>query len=409
MPHCGTRGNFQALVTDLSHASPKRTPNGSNRASGAWCPGKDVPARFARDRDRAGGKDGFAGNPGAGRHRMGIVAYWATGRTLTGDGGAGCALQRGGGSLLLRSMNRTLHDHALAYFDAVRRHGSIREAARRLDIAASAINRQIMKLEVAVGTKLFDRWPDGMKLTPAGEIFARHAIAVLHEEVRALEELDALRGLRRGKISLIAAESLNAAFLPSLVETMAGKFPGIALSIRTAGSNVIPAAVISGEADLGIAFSLAHHSDLAQLALGRFRFGAVMRADHPLARESRVSLADCARYRLVLPGNELSIHTLLERQVKRFRGRLEVVAEVGSTELIKRIVLLTGAIAFQARLGLENELRDGSLVHVPFKPEDSLMTELGVYARKDRALPVALDTFVAMLKDEIALYERAEA
>jgi len=108
-------------------------------------------------------------------------------------------------------------------------------------------------------------------------------------------------------------------------------------------------------------------------------------------------------------GNELSIHTLLERQVKRFRGRLEVVAEVGSTELIKRIVLLTGAIAFQARLGLENELRDGSLVHVPFKPEDSLMTELGVYARKDRALPVALDTFVAMLKDEIALYERAEA
>src|SRR5476651_305653 len=152
-------------------------------------------------------------------------------------------------------MNQPLHYRAIGYFDAVRRYGSIREAARRLKVAASAVNRQILKFESDFGTKLFERLSDGMKLTPAGEIFARHAIAVLQDERRAASEFDALKGLRRGEVSMIAVESLNAAFLPGLIERMAEKYPGIALKVRTAGSNSIPAALAAGDADLGLAFS----------------------------------------------------------------------------------------------------------------------------------------------------------
>ena len=44
-------------------------------------------------------------------------------------------------------MSRKLHIHAPAihYFDMVRRCHSIREAARRLNVASSAVNRQILK------------------------------------------------------------------------------------------------------------------------------------------------------------------------------------------------------------------------------------------------------------------------
>ena len=54
-----------------------------------------------------------------------------------------------------------IHAAALLYFDAVRRAGSIREAARRLNVASSAVNRQILKLEAEVGAPLFDRLPGG--------------------------------------------------------------------------------------------------------------------------------------------------------------------------------------------------------------------------------------------------------
>jgi DNA-binding transcriptional LysR family regulator len=48
-----------------------------------------------------------------------------------------------------------IHARSLAYFDMIRRCGSIREAARRLHLASSAVNRQLLQLEEEFGTPLF--------------------------------------------------------------------------------------------------------------------------------------------------------------------------------------------------------------------------------------------------------------
>lgn len=302
-------------------------------------------------------------------------------------------------------MKRPVHYRAISYFEAVRRWGSIREAARRLDVAASAVNRQLIKFETEIGMPLFDRLPEGMRLTPAGEIFARHAIAVLQDERRVALEFDALRGLRRGEVSVVAAESLNAMFLPRLALRMAEKYPGIRLKIRTAGSNEIPASLAAGDADLGLAFSMAPHPDLTQVAFGRFRLGAVMRADHPLAGERQVTFTACGAYPLILPSTELSLHTLLDRQLRRFRGRLDVRAEVSSLELMRNLTERLNAISFQASIGLEAEIAAGRLVHVPLHGGGAMATELGAYLREGRSPPMALEMFVAMVRDEIASRE----
>lgn len=305
-------------------------------------------------------------------------------------------------------MTQPLHYRSIGYFEAVRRCGSIREAARQLDVAASAINRQILKFEADAGMKLFERLPDGMRLTPAGELFARHAIAVLEDERRLESEFDALRGLRRGEVSLVAVESLNAGFLPRLVGRMAERHPGITMRIRTAGSNEIPAELVGGTADLGIAFSLAPNAELARVASGRFRLGAVMRPDHPLASVQALSFTACTVHRLVLPSRELSLHTLLERQLRRFRGRLEIRAEVSSMELMRNLTLELDAVSFQARVGLEAYIEAGRLIHRPLHGAGALTTELGAYVREGRSLPAVLDVVVAMLQQEIARYEKED-
>ena len=61
-----------------------------------------------------------------------------------------------------------IHAPAILYFDKVRRCGSFREAARSLNVASSAVNRQILKLEEELGTPLFERLPSGLRLTAAG-------------------------------------------------------------------------------------------------------------------------------------------------------------------------------------------------------------------------------------------------
>jgi len=306
-------------------------------------------------------------------------------------------------------MERPLHYRAIGYFEAVRRWGSIREAARQLDVAASAINRQVLKFEADIGLPLFERLPEGMKLTPAGEVFARHAIAVLQDEKRLSSEVDALKGLRRGEVSIISAESVNAAFLPLVIGRMAEKYPRIEMKVRTAGSNAIPAALAAGDADLGLAFSLAPHAELSQIAIGRFRLGAVMRPDHRLAGERHVSFATCTGFKLVLPTTDLSIYTLLERQLRRYSGRLDVAAEVSSLELMRNLTLELNAISFQARIGLEADLAAGRLVHVPLHGGSAVMTELGAYVREGRPLPMALDVFIGLLRDELSRRESEDA
>ncbi|HUD88673.1 MAG TPA: LysR family transcriptional regulator, partial [Xanthobacteraceae bacterium] len=59
----------------------------------------------------------------------------------------------------------------LTYVDAVARHGSIRKAADALNVASSALNRQILDLESDLGSALFERLPRGVRLTAAGEVF----------------------------------------------------------------------------------------------------------------------------------------------------------------------------------------------------------------------------------------------
>ena len=305
------------------------------------------------------------------------------------------------------AMKRPAHYRAISYFEAVRRWGSIREAARRLDVAASAVNRQLLKFEAEIGMPLFERLPEGMKLTQAGEVFARHAIAVLQDEQRLASEFDALRGLRRGQIAVVSAESLNTSILPRLIARMEKKHPGIEMRVRVAGSNEIPQALIAGDADLGLAFSLSPQAQLTQVAVARFRLGAVMRADHRLAGERQVSFSACAAYRLILPSPELSIYTLLERQLRRHRGRLDVRAEVSSLELMRHLTIELDAISFQASIGLETEIASGRLVHRPLHGGGAMATELGAYLRHGRTPPAALDVFIGLLRDEFLAREEA--
>jgi len=318
-------------------------------------------------------------------------------------------LDGAGGKMFFGGVSRPIRYRAIEYFEAVRRFGSIREAARRLDVAASAINRQILKFEQDGGVPLFERLPEGMKLTPGGEIFARHAIAVLQDEQRLASEMDALRGLRRGEVTVIAAESLNTDFLPRLIGQMAAKYPGVTLRVRTAGSNQIPAALIAGDADLGLAFSLAAQAALTRVAVASFRLGAVMRPDHPLANLPQVSFPSCLAYPVILPSPELSLHTILDRPLRRFRGKVDMRAEVSSLELMRNLTVELNAISFQASMGLEGDIAAGRLCHIPLQGGAALMTELGAYIRHGRALPLALDAFIGKLRAELALRESQEA
>jgi len=304
-----------------------------------------------------------------------------------------------------------IHSPAIHYFDMVRRCQSIREAARRLNVASSAVNRQILKLEGEIGTPLFERLPAGLRMTAAGEVFARHVLVVLQDAARASSELDALQGLRTGHVEIATVSGVTVDLLPSVLERMSARYPHITVGVTSLGSQGIPDAVTSGQADIGIAFALRRTADLQQLGVGHFRLGAIVAEDHPLAERQEVSFSTCAEHRLILAKSDLSIHHLLAPVIARTRSSHKAALETSSVELAAQMAKRGAGVAFQTRIGIEAELAAGSLVHLPLSDNGPVLSDLGVYVRSSRFLPVAVDAFVRALCEEIAsreIRERAE-
>jgi DNA-binding transcriptional LysR family regulator len=283
-----------------------------------------------------------------------------------------------------------IHAPALQYFDVVRRAGSIREGARRLNVASSAVNRQILKLEEEIGAALFERLPSGLRLTLAGEVLAQHVTIVLRDLERATSAVDAIKGLQFGHVELATLEGLCHRIVPSALAAVHHAHPRLSFGVTILETEKIPAAIINGDFHLGLAFEVRRRAELRQLAAARVRLGAVARRDSTLAEKPFVTLRDCADQPLILPkanfANRDQLHPLFFDARLRERG----VFEAGSVELMTQLVLRGLGVAFMTRIGIETFLDSGDLVHIPLQHQRRpVFSELGLYARADTALPLA--------------------
>ncbi|MEV0051940.1 LysR family transcriptional regulator [Saccharopolyspora shandongensis] len=66
----------------------------------------------------------------------------------------------------------------------VAERGTITAAAKALGYTQSAVSRQVAALEQAVGSRLFDRHPGGVRLTTAGRSLLRHAVVAWTRSTR---------------------------------------------------------------------------------------------------------------------------------------------------------------------------------------------------------------------------------
>ena len=115
---------------------------------------------------------------------------------------------------------------------AVAEHGSFSAAAEALSYTQPAVSQQIAALERHAGTTLVDRGSRGVRLTDAGRALVDHADVVLARLAAAEAELEAIAGVRGGRMRLSAFPSAAASILPSAVAMFSERYPEVELSFR---------------------------------------------------------------------------------------------------------------------------------------------------------------------------------
>ena len=294
-----------------------------------------------------------------------------------------------------------MHAAVLRYFAVVARTGSIRRASQELNVASSAISRQIQKLEESFGQALFERLPGGLRLTAAGRVVLEHAERTLHDFALLRGALGELAGQRTGTVSIATLDSLMVSFLPEQIARFNAANAAVDFRVHAGFHPEIAAMVAEGAADIGLTFNLAHPEDLVLTSEVEMPVMAMVAPGHPLAGLPEVTLEECSRHNLLLHFDSAVIRSLIEVQLSALERGGRVLMRSNNLMMHKAMLMQGAGVAFFTPLGMSEEIRDGRIVAIPLQGTRLGALRLGLLLPRRRQLTPAVRALADQLGEAL--------
>ena len=288
---------------------------------------------------------------------------------------------------LLDESSAMLHSRLLVYLDTVARCGSIRKAGEHLNVASTAINRQILALEQDLGVPIFQRLPRKLVLTASGEILLAHVRETLKNMNHTRQILEDLKGLKRGEFSIATMVGPVSTFLPLALTDFHNTHQNVRTHVSTYGTHDLVEAVKNGQADIGIGFDIPSENGLVVQASRSVPLGVVMSVQHPLAHQESISLEDCNAWPLVVADESMAIRPHLEDLYTTKGLAFTPSLETNSIELMRQMALVPGNITFLTPLDIIQEQSEGKLKFLTLRENGIHPQTVSIVARSKVSNP----------------------
>lgn len=249
--------------------------------------------------------------------------------------------------------------------EMVARYGSIRKAAEQMNATPSAVNRQILNLELEYGQPLFERLPRGMRPTEAGRILVGQVRKLQQEIIATGAEVEGLRPSHGSTVSIGIMECLATGFLPKAFRRLQAQHPGASLRAHVDGTNFILDKVKSGSIDLAIAFNTPQDIGLNIVKTAHLRLGIVAQPSHQLMQRKHVDIEDILSERFISTDDSLTIGPMADLLIQRLRSPIYKIAVSNSIALLKATIQEGLGISILTLIDVYEEVRRGELGFVP--------------------------------------------
>jgi DNA-binding transcriptional LysR family regulator len=290
-----------------------------------------------------------------------------------------------------------LHSRLLKYLDEVARLGSIRKAAARLNVASSAINRQILALEGELGSPIFERMPRRLRLTATGEVLIAHVRETLKSHQRVESHIESLKGLTRGEVTIATMNGLAAGPLPRFLNSILDTHPRVHLRLRVLPLDQMTNAVLTGEADLALTYNPLPSPGIRIVASHDLALGAVVSVKHPLTKQKPLRLADCVEFPLAVADASMTIRPAVDLAFTHANIPLHPTIETNSIEFMKKIARSGHAITFLTHVDVAEEVEAGEIRYLPLQELAGHPISLKLLVRARGGL----DTFPSRVVEEL--------
>jgi DNA-binding transcriptional LysR family regulator len=280
----------------------------------------------------------------------------------------------------------------LETFLEVARLSSFSRAAEKRFRTQPAISSQIRGLEEEVGAKLLDRSGGKVSITAPGKLFQKFAEETIAARKATITAIAETERIPRGEIVVGANEGTCLHILPEVFAEFKKQYPDVGVNISRADYAKVLESVIDNSVDFGVVSLPVTDTRLTVVMLHRDELIIIAPPHHPLAKLKSATIAEVAKYPLILPK---SGHTRdsLESLFHDRKLKPRCAMELDSSELLKRFVAVDAGVGFISRSNVPEDVRANVLTMIPIA-DAQVRRDLALVFRKDKSLSRAALAFI---------------
>lgn len=282
-------------------------------------------------------------------------------------------------------------NHRVYYFHQAVKYGGIRNAADMMDVAPSAVSRQITLLENELKVSLLEKNLRGAIPTEAGKLVLQYFQQTLEQQEDLVASLSSLQGLDQGKLIITTGEGYLR-LLSKVIANFSAKHPNIEISVDVVGSNNVVRSIIENEAHIGIAFNPELDPNIRTHFEINHPMMMFINPNHPLNKADHpIQLSELKEYRLALSHISHGVQQIIQKAADDDGIRLKPSLVCNYLHLLKSYAS-EGGIAL-----LPNFMRyedDKNIVLKNLEHQYFNQTQTKIMSRLGRQLPPAANKFL---------------
>ncbi|CAG9227456.1 LysR family transcriptional regulator [Paraburkholderia tropica] len=301
-------------------------------------------------------------------------------------------------------MSDTLTDSRIVYFYEAVRCGTIRAAADWLDVAPSAVSRQIGLLEQELDAALIERHARGVTPTEAGRCVIEYFREQLAHRDDLLSRLEELRGMKTGQVNVVLGEGFVSDVLAGPMQQFCRQFPGIRVNLDVGGTNDVIRKISNDEGEIGLVYNPPTEPKLVSRASKRQPMMAIVGPAFPRRTHKVLTVQQLTAYPLAATHPSYGTRQMLEAVEYAERVKLAPTVTTNSFAILKEFVRSGLGIAVMPSFAVAAELQAKELYAIDIAHPILENAEAHLVTRVGRKLSVAANKMLQLMTAQMRAF-----
>ncbi|MBX9975021.1 LysR family transcriptional regulator [Cytobacillus firmus] len=262
------------------------------------------------------------------------------------------------------------------YYDALKTFVTLAEVknftktAELLLMSQPSVSLHIKNLEKEFQTKLFQRSPKYLKITPSGEILYDRAkqMITIYEQTR--QEILEQQNTIKGDLKIAASFTIGEYILPPLLLDLQNQYPELNLQVTIANTEEVVQSTRSHHVDIGLIEGQTNERELIVTPFLEDELFIVTSNQHPLVQKEEATIADLQDQAWIMRENGSGTREYFNHVVRSNGLKVKSLLTISSNQGIKETLINGLGISILSGSVVERDVNQNNLSIIKVKNQE---------------------------------------